>query len=513
MRHLPISLDLQGRRALVLGQGEVADRQAALLRQAGAVVGIVADFDPALLDGCAFAIGAAAPEAALRALSAACRARGIPLAVIDRPDLGTAFMPAIIERPGVTVAIATDGTAAVLARLLRQRIEAMLPTGIGRIATLAERFGSAVRRRLPAPAARRRFLDAALAGPAADHALAGRESDANLAFARALDAADAAPPGIVHLVGAGPGAPDLLTLRALRLLGEADVIVHDRLVPAELLDLAPPGTPRVFVGKARANHCLPQDEINALLVRLAREGKRVVRLKGGDPFIFGRGGEEAEALAAAGVAFEVVPGITAALACAAGAGIPLTHRDCAQAVTVATGHRRDGGVDVRGLAQPGHTLAVYMGLTTLRPIRDGLVADGLDPATPAAIVERGGTDRQRVLHGTLEEVVDGALSWSQGGPVAAAGGGGGRTGRAAGLPGHDRPDAGRGAVAPAPAAPGPATPSAAAAPRPRPAPTPRPPARPRRAPSRRSGRPGRGRIRNTAPPAPPPCGAPAPSGR
>jgi uroporphyrin-III C-methyltransferase / precorrin-2 dehydrogenase / sirohydrochlorin ferrochelatase len=193
--------------------------------------------------------------------------------------------------------------------------------------------------------------------------------------------------------------------------------VHDRLGTEEVLELARRDAERIFVGKARANHCMKQEDINELLVRLARAGKRVMRLKGGDPLVFGRGGEEAEALAAAGIACEVVPGVTAALACAAGAGIPLTHRDAARAVTFVTGHRRDGRVDVSGLVRPGQTLAIYMGITMLREIRDGLVDQGLDPATPAAVVERGGTSRQRVLRGTLETVAAEAQAWVQGGPA------------------------------------------------------------------------------------------------
>jgi len=203
----------------------------------------------------------------------------------------------------------------------------------------------------------------------------------------------------------------------LRLLGEADVIVHDRVGTDEVLAMARRDAERIFVGKARANHCMPQGEINTLLIRLARAGKRVVRLKGGDPLVFGRGGEEAEALAAAGIACEVVPGVTAALACAAGAGIPLTHRDCARAVTLVTGHRRDGRVDLTGLVRPGQTLAIYMGIAMLGPIRDALLADGMDPSMPAAVVERGGTAQQRVLRGTLASIAAEAPGWVQGGPA------------------------------------------------------------------------------------------------
>jgi len=225
--------------------------------------------------------------------------------------------------------------------------------------------------------------------------------------------------GVVHLVGAGPGAPDLLTLRAQRVLGEADVVVHDRLVPAAVLDLARRDAHRIFVGKQRSNHCVPQDGINALLVQLGREGKRVVRLKGGDPFVFGRGGEEAEALAEAGVPFDVVPGVTAALACAAGAGIPLTHRDCARTLVLATGHTRDGAVDLdfAALARPGHTLAIYMGVTTLGRIRDGLLRAGLDASTPAALIEHGGRAEQRELFGSLSSVAEQGAAWTTGGPA------------------------------------------------------------------------------------------------
>ncbi|WP_367614915.1 uroporphyrinogen-III C-methyltransferase [Plastoroseomonas arctica] len=231
--------------------------------------------------------------------------------------------------------------------------------------------------------------------------------------------ARAKPCGEVFLVGAGPGAIDLLTLRAARLIGQADVIVHDRLVSPEILGFARRGAERIYVGKQRANHCLPQEGINALLVRLARAGKRVVRLKGGDPFVFGRGGEEAEACAAAGVPCSVVPGVTAALACAASVGIPLTHRDCARMLTLVTGHTRDGVLDLdfAALARPGQTLAVYMGIATLPALERGLLGEGLDPSTPAALIESGGTDAERVLRGDLRRVVADAPGWVRGGPA------------------------------------------------------------------------------------------------
>ncbi|MEO3475483.1 siroheme synthase CysG [Roseomonas sp. CAU 1739] len=419
MRHFPAFLDLQGRQVLVLGSGEVAERKAAPLAAAGASIRRADRFAPGLLDGVALAVGADADDDDLRALSAAAQARGIPVNIVDQPALCSFIMPAIVDRDPVTIAISTGGAAPVLARMLRQKIEAVLPPALGALAALAGRMSAAVRRALPDLGARRRFLERVLAGAPADLALAGRTEEAETAFARALHDAEVTPTGFVHLVGAGPGAADLLTLRALRLLGEADVIVHDRLVSDAVLDMARRDAARIFVGKARANHCVPQNEINALLVGLARQGKRVVRLKGGDPFVFGRGGEEAAALAEAGIAHEVVPGVTAALACAAQSGIPLTHRDAARAVTFVTGHTRDGRLDLdfAGLARPGQTLAVYMGITTLRDLEVGLVRAGLDASTPAAIIENGGTPAMRVLAGTLASVARDGRGWSRGGPA------------------------------------------------------------------------------------------------
>jgi uroporphyrin-III C-methyltransferase/precorrin-2 dehydrogenase/sirohydrochlorin ferrochelatase len=419
MRYFPLFLDLQDRDVLLLGGGEALDGKAALLARAGARIRHVRHFEPEMLEGVALAIAAGAPEQDMVALSRTCRASGIPCNVVDRTELCGFIMPAIIERDPVLVAVSTAGTSPVLARMIRQKIEAVLAPGIGRLAALCGRFQRATRARLPDLPARRRFLDRVLTGPAAELALAGREAEATAAFATALERAEETPAGMVHLVGAGPGAADLLTLRAQRLLGEADVVVHDRLVSAEVLDCARRDAEFIFVGKARANHCVPQEEINTLLVRLAREGKRVVRLKGGDPFIFGRGGEEAEALSDAGIAHEVVPGITAALACAAQAGIPLTHRDCARGVTFVTGHSRDGRLDVdfAALARPGQTLAVYRGATTLPHLSAGLRAAGMDLSIPAALIERGGTAGQRCLRGSFAEIVAQAPAWLGGGPA------------------------------------------------------------------------------------------------
>ena len=419
MRHFPAFLDLEGRNVLLLGAGEALAAKAALLQAAGAVLREAMVFEEAQLQGCAMAVAAGAPEADLLALQAACTARGIPVNVVDRPELCSFVTPAIITRDGITIGVSTGGASPVLARLIRQKIEAVLPPLLGRVAALGARFQQAVRARIPSLPARRVFLERALTGAPADLALAGRQTEAETAFARLLDNAESAPRGFVQLVGAGPGAADLLTLRALRALGEADVIVHDRLVSAEVLDLARRDARRIYVGKQRALHCVPQEGINTLLIELAREGLRVVRLKGGDPFIFGRGGEEARALAQAGIPFEVGPGITAALGCAAQAGIPLTHRNAARMLTLVTGHTRKGQLDLdfAALARPQQTLAIYMGLTTLPALRDGLARQGYDVATPAALIERGGSPQQRELRGSLAEIVQWAPAWAGDGPV------------------------------------------------------------------------------------------------
>jgi len=423
MRAYPIFVSLANRRVVVLGSDAASDRRAATFADLGAIVERVATAKEAALAGCALAVASGAPEAELVAFSAAAHALGVPVNVVDRPDLCSFSTPAIVDRDPLTIAISSGGTAPVLSRLLRAKIETFVAPAWGQLAHLADRLKAETRRRLPETLRRRRMLEQALGGDVADLVFAGDEAGAESLYRRHLDAAESgaglATPGIVHLVGAGPGAPDLLSLRGLRLLGEADVIVHDRLGTADVLELARRDAERIDVGKSEGNHTLPQHEINALLVRLAREGRRVVRLKGGDPFIFGRGGEEVEALEAAGVAHEVVPGITAALACAASAKIPLTHRADAHAVTFVTAHRRrpDLGIDYAGLLRPGVTLAIYMGLATLPRLRDELAEAGYSTRMPAVLIENGGTPRTRVLRGTVEELAAEAGAWADGGPV------------------------------------------------------------------------------------------------
>ena len=415
--YFPVFLKLAGERVLVVGGGEVALRKVRLLLRAGARIVLVArelhpelasgalapaaaQFDPAQLDGCRLAI-AATDDAALNArVAAAARARGVPVNVVDDAAASSWITPSIVDRAPLLVAISSGGGAPVLARRLREQVESLVPAGYGRLAA----FLAAMRARLKAvPVERRRaateqFLDGAGAG----RALAGDEAGA----ARALDdlLAGRAAPGEVYLVGAGPGDPDLLTFRALRLMQQADVVLYDRLVAPAILERVRRDAGRIFVGKGPRQHEMSQQDINALLVKLAREGKRVLRLKGGDPFIFGRGGEEIDTLAAQGVAFQVVPGITAANGCAAYAGIPLTHRDYAQSVTFVTGHARQDGVlslDWPALARRGQTVVFYMGRGTLPELCAQLVKHGLPAGWPAALVEEGTSPRQRVVAGTL----------------------------------------------------------------------------------------------------------------
>ncbi len=418
MAYAPIFLDLTARRVLILGTGYAADRRAETYAQGGATIIRTEKFDPTDLQGCALAAAAGAPESDLQALSAEAQRLGIPVNIVDRPDLSSFITPSTVERGPLTIAVSTGGAAPVLARLIRQKIEALIPPGWARLAALAGRMQVETRTRLPDPAQRRRTLERIFNGPTADLALAGDEKGAEAAYRAELEA-PAPQTGFVHLVGAGPGAADLASLRALRLLGEADVIVHDRLGTEEVLRLARRDATRIDVGKTHGDHTMPQAEINALLIRLAREGKRVVRLKGGDPFIFGRGGEEVAALTEAGIPNAVTPGITAALACAASAKVPLTHRDHAHAVTFVTAHRRrpDLGIDYAGLLRPGVTLAIYMGLASITRLRDELCAAGFDPSMPAVLVEHGGTDHARVLRGKLTELADQAPVWAQNGPV------------------------------------------------------------------------------------------------
>ncbi|HEY3327765.1 MAG TPA: siroheme synthase CysG [Novimethylophilus sp.] len=428
MDHLPIFITLRGRCCVVVGGGEIAARKIGLLckahamvtivapelcpalaehRQQGLVDWIAARFEPHHLDGATLAIAATDDEAVNRAVSAAAQTRNIPVNIVDQPALCTFVFPSIIDRSPIVVAVSSGGAAPVLSRMLRSRLETMIPAAYGRLAELAGAFREQVKQRLGSMQQRRIFWENIFEGPIAEQMLAGREDAAKRALQRALDnAADAGARGEVYLVGGGPGDPDLLTFRALRLMQKADVVVYDALVSEGVMDLVRRDAERIYVGKQRANHALPQEDINALLVRLALDGRRVLRLKGGDPFIFGRGGEEIETLAEHGIPFQVVPGISAANGVASYAGIPLTHRDYAQSVLFATGHLRDNSIDLdwEALARPRQTVVIYMGLTGLAIICRKLIEQGLPRDWPAAVIQQGTTRHQRVMTGTLENL-------------------------------------------------------------------------------------------------------------
>ena len=426
MDYLPIFLDLRARRCLMVGGGEVAARKTDLLLEAGAAVQAAAPalgdamqalvdagrigyrkgpFQESDLDGAQLVIAASDDRSVNARVAELCDDRSVPVNVVDDPALCRFIMPAIVDRSPVLAAVSTGGTSPVLARLMRGRLEALIPAEFGRLAALAGEFRERVKARIADTSGRRKFWEQILGGPVAEMIYSGRDKDARESLIKALDDYRNEGSGIgeVYLVGAGPGDPDMLTFRALRLMQQADVVVHDRLVSRRVLDLTRRDATRIYAGKKRASHALPQESINALLVRLAREGKRVLRLKGGDPFIFGRGGEEIETLASEGIPFQVVPGITAAAGCAAYAGIPLTHRDHAQSCVFVTGHLKDGTVslDWQHLIQPRQTIVVYMGLVGLPVICRELVGHGMAPDTPAALVEHGTTANQRVFTATV----------------------------------------------------------------------------------------------------------------
>ncbi|MED5610936.1 siroheme synthase CysG [Pseudomonas sp. JH-2] len=424
MDALPLFHVLRGRRALLVGGGEVALRKARLLDSAGAVLRVVAPqvhselrelveqgagellerrYAEGDLADCVLAIAATDDEPLNAQVSRDAHARGVPVNVVDAPALCSVIFPAIVDRSPLLVAVSSGGDAPVLARLLRARLETWIPATYGQLAGLASRFREAVKRRLPDLQQRRQFWEEVFQGPVAERMLAGQPAEAERLLADKLEKGQAEARGEVYLVGAGPGDPDLLTFRALRLMQQADVVLYDRLVAPAILELCRRDADRLYVGKRRADHAVPQDEINRKLVELAKQGKRVLRLKGGDPFIFGRGGEEIDELAANGIPFQVVPGITAASGCAAYAGIPLTHRDYAQSVRFVTGHLKDGTSDLpwNNLVAPGQTLVFYMGLVGLPVICEELVRHGRSADTPAALIQQGTTEHQRVFTGTL----------------------------------------------------------------------------------------------------------------
>ncbi|WP_417707343.1 siroheme synthase CysG [Pseudomonas sp.] len=423
MQFLPLFHKLQGRLVLVIGGGEVALRKARLLSDAGAVLRVVAPqirgelqelagpggiflrgYASSDLQGVALVI-AATDDVPLNAqISAEAQALGIPVNVVDAPALCSVIFPAIVDRSPLIVAVSSGGDAPVLARLIRAKIETWIPATYGQLANLGKRFRERVKQLFPDVQQRRVFWEDVFQGQIAESVFAGKPQEGERLLEERLAGAAPRALGEVYLVGAGPGDPDLLTFRALRLMQQADVVLYDRLVAPAIIELCRRDAERIYVGKRRADHAVPQEQINQLLIDLARQGKRVLRLKGGDPFIFGRGGEEIEQLAAEDIPFQVVPGITAASGCAAYAGIPLTHRDHAQSVRFVTGHLKDGSSNLpwQDLVAPGQTLVFYMGLVGLPGICEQLIAHGRSGTTPAALVQQGTTQNQRVFTGTLE---------------------------------------------------------------------------------------------------------------
>jgi uroporphyrin-III C-methyltransferase/precorrin-2 dehydrogenase/sirohydrochlorin ferrochelatase len=428
MNYLPIFYNISDKNCLVVGAGAIAARKAELLLRAGGRLRVVAteiserihelaaghslellqrEFSAADIDGVACVIAATDNDVLNHEISQLAQARGIPVNVVDNPELCTFIMPSMIDRDPVQIAISTGGVSPVLARMLRSKLEGYIPGAYGQLARLADEFRQQVKQALPNVDLRRRFWESVLDGQVAELVFSGRMKAAREQLQRQLDDFDTAPTrGEVYLVGAGPGDPDLITFKALRLMQKADVVIYDRLVSEPILDMVRRDAEKIYAGKASANHAIPQENINQMLVRLAREGKRVLRLKGGDPFIFGRGGEEIDELVDENIDFQVVPGITAASGCASYAGIPLTHRDYSQACIFVTGHRRSGADDLNWemLSHANQTVVFYMGLENLERICSSMKAHGRAADTPVALVEKGTTAAQRVFIGDLDNL-------------------------------------------------------------------------------------------------------------
>ena len=425
MDFLPVFLRLTQQKVLLVGGGHVAVRKANLLLRAGAELVVVApdicddlqkllvaphssrlrNYEDGDLDGVCLAVAATDDELTNRRVSVAARLRNLPVNVVDQPSLCSFIFPSIVDRSPLLVAVSSGGSAPVLARLLRARLETLIPSTYGNLVQLMGRYRDAVKSKIHNTRLRMRFWESIVNGPVAELMLSGQQEKAEALLQTSLaQNRIKGDQGEVYLVGAGPGDPDLLTFRALRLMQQADVVLYDRLVTPEIMRLLRQDAERIHVGKQRSDHTMPQEQISQLMVKLAQEGKRVLRLKGGDPFIFGRGGEEIAELAAAGIPFQIVPGITAASGCAAYAGIPLTHRDYAQSVRFVTGHLKDDSCDLDWpqLVQPGQTLVFYMGLVSLPQICTQLIRHGAAGDTPIALVQQGTMSNQKVYTGTLQ---------------------------------------------------------------------------------------------------------------
>lgn len=419
-------MKLVNRSCLVVGGGDVASRKISQLQRAEARVTVISPelsepvqkqkeeglihhisslYETEHLAGHDLVIAATNDEAVNKQISEEAQARFIPVNVVDSPELCSFIVPSTIDRDPVQIAISTGGASPVLARLLRTRLETFIPSAYGRLAVLMRDFRERVKQRFPKMKERRRFWEHILNGPITEMFLAGQDKAGLQALEQELEKGNDAisQTGEVYLVGGGPGDPDLLTFRALRLIQQAEVVIYDRLVSPAIVDLARRDADFIYVGKKRDQHTVPQDEINELLVNNAKQGKRVLRLKGGDPFIFGRGGEEIDRLSEEGVSFQIVPGITAASGCASYAGIPLTHRDYAQSCVFVTGHMQEGELELNwdALVKPKQTIAVYMGVLGVDKLCSKLIEHGMDKTKPAALIEKGTTTEQKVYIETL----------------------------------------------------------------------------------------------------------------
>jgi len=431
MDYMPIMLRLQGHKVLVVGGGQVAVRKVAMLLRAGAIVRLVADtvdpslaqslcdsphevlekhFQPEDIDSVRLVVAATDDNAVNLQVYNESQQRCVPVNVVDNPALCDFIFPSIVDRSPVIVAVSSGGNSPVLARLLRSRLETYIPSGFGNLAELLGNYRVKVKKVIPSMSQRMRFWESIMSGPVVEQMMSGKKEKAEQLLDSALQQSEhISTTGEVYLVGAGPGDPDLLTFRALRLMQQADVVLFDRLVSEQILNMTRQDAEKIHVGKQRKQHTMPQQDISKMLVSLANEGKRVLRLKGGDPFIFGRGGEEVEELAAAGIPFQVVPGITAASGCAAYAGIPLTHRDYSQSVRFVTGHLKNDTCDLdwKNLAEEAEqTLVFYMGLVSLPIICQELINHGMASDKPIALIQQGTTPSQKVFVGTLATLPD-----------------------------------------------------------------------------------------------------------
>ena len=431
MDYFPLFLDARQLNVLIVGAGEVAARKLELIMKTPATITVVAPwvcdtvkqlaqnkkvtliervFENSDLTHKDMVFIATDKGDVNQHIHDLARASKVLVNVVDNTPLCQFITPSIVDRSPIVIAMSSGGVAPVLLRYLRQKLETVLPANLSRLGAFSEKFREKVKQTLNGVTARRYFWEDVLDGDIAEMVEKGQDKKADEAFELALQAAaeDKKVEGQVYLVGAGPGDPDLLTFRALRLMQKADVVVYDRLVSPQILELVRRDAEKIYVGKAKSNHTLPQDDINQLMVDEAKKGNRVVRLKGGDPFIFGRGGEEIQTLIQHGIDFQVVPGITAASGASSYAGIPLTHRDHAQSVVFATGHLKNGTIDLNwpALAQKNQTAVFYMGLTGLPIICKQLIAHGLAPSTPIALVQSATTEKQAVLTGTLDNIVE-----------------------------------------------------------------------------------------------------------